>query len=187
MTRGYERLAPMDAISQFAADWQRLWAVAESQGEPQNAFDPIGLLLEMPGEPSDPDYDATPVNAVGFASTGGDGVHFGAVPQGDNMLIVMTVPMMWERPNVVVGADLMEFLSLGCRYGYFALEQLVYDRSETEHELQSGEFEAATAEADGQLALLRRHFSLSPWPRVHERLQELERFAGDAVLPRREL
>lgn len=38
----------------------------------------------------------------------------------------MTVPASGGQ-SVVVGADLFEFLSLGARRGYFALEQLAYD------------------------------------------------------------
>lgn len=91
----------------------------------------------------------------------------------------MTVPMGIDC-NFVVGADLTEFLALGCRYGYFALEELEYDRPGTIAALQSG----APADPDSQeeqylLAAIRDGFNLRPWPNIEKRLDELhEQFHG---------
>ena len=70
-------------------------------------------------------YFCTPKNSKTFASTGGDGVHFGFVDvQGansDSGPIVMTVPMA-ETNNVIVAEDLEEFFCIGYFVGWFALE-----------------------------------------------------------------
>ena len=81
---------------------------------------------------------------------------------------------MSDDPNVIVGGNFKEFLSLGCRFGYFALEQLVHAPAETFEELEFADF---NPEASGEeLSLLRRlsrEFGLAPWPRPRERLEEL--------------
>lgn len=88
-------------------------------------------------------YDETPRNSVTFASTGGDGVHYGFLLRGsaidDASPVVMTVPMA-DHPNRVVGRDLRHFLGLGMGSGYFALEQLQYDFEATVAELDRGDF-----------------------------------------------
>ncbi|MEM1135418.1 MAG: hypothetical protein AAGI07_06220 [Bacteroidota bacterium] len=79
-------------------------------------------------------YFCTPKNSKTFASTGGDGVHFGLVNGQNNKgnlgPIVMTVPMA-EDNNVIVAENLEEFFSLGYYVGWFALEQIVYNLDET--------------------------------------------------------
>lgn len=47
---------------------------------------------------------------------------------------------MEGAPNLVVGESLWEFLCLGCRFGYFALEQAVYRPEEKLAALAMGEF-----------------------------------------------
>lgn len=130
-------------------------------------FEPIGLMLQPPGSPLPVTYDATPADAVTFASTGGDGVHFSASLGLSGPLIVMTVPTQFDQPNVVVGQDLRELLSLGCASGYFQLEQLAYGSP-------SAAFKPwGEAKAADQLALLRDALKLSPWPSVQPRLEQL--------------
>lgn len=117
---------------------QDLYAVAATVGEElghsaSGVFDPCGLILEIP--PRRYPYESTPTGAMTFATTGGDGVHYsyfvdsrlppGVVP------IAMTVPMKFDRPNVIVADTFDEFLGLGYHVGWFSLEQLVYDPEET--------------------------------------------------------
>jgi hypothetical protein len=132
----------------------------------------VGLILR--DEEGRNSYDNTPVNADTFAETGGDGVHFSLLLIEDgrtieNAPIVMTVPMAFERANHIVGANLVEFLSLGCRYGYFKLEQLAYDRS-------------GTIDPDAHLLedIIRR-VGLRPWVDVRERLNDLDEQYGPVV------
>ena len=72
-------------------------------------------------------YPDTPMNSVTFASTGGDGVHFGVlttlVSDGQDGPVVMTVPL---KGNVVIAESVREFLELGYHHGWFHLEQLAY-------------------------------------------------------------
>ena len=117
---------------------QDLYAVAATVGEElgqsaRGVFDPCGLLLEIP--PRRYEYQSTPKTGLTFAETGGDGVHYsyfvdsrlppGVVP------IAMTVPMCFDRPNVIVADTFDEFLGLGYHVGWFSLEQLVYNPEET--------------------------------------------------------
>ncbi len=149
-----------------------LWNAASSTGrDPESAFESIGLFLEPPGDLGRWSYDATPSGARTFASTGGDGVHFSAVPTGDALIVVMTVPMMFDAPNVVVGHDLCDFLSLGCRFGYFGLDGLAYRPAETILDIERSAGQAPA----GDLATLGEHFTLRPWADVTAHLAELGR------------
>ncbi|MGQ0846125.1 MAG: hypothetical protein ACT4QF_18520 [Sporichthyaceae bacterium] len=159
------------ARAEFEATRRLLWSAAQAlagEGDPELVFDPVGLILQPADRATEWDYDATPLGATTFASTGGDGVHFSLVESPANSVIVMTVPMMWDRPNVVVGGNLQEFLSLGCRFGYFELEQLAYDLAGT-----AGAIQTAVEEDEVLLSELRRRLGLKPWPSVRTRLEEL--------------
>lgn len=151
---------------------------ARRKGEdPRYVFEGIGLMLQPPDEPLPVTYDATPRSAVTFASTGGDGVHFSAALGRSGGIIVMTVPMHFDRPNVVVGTSLREFLSLGTAGGFFWLEQLAYDYASTVAALAAGPI-AENDEAERQLTLLRDRLALTPWIDPKSRLDELQ-----ALLP----
>lgn len=175
-------LVTAQLLSVLQPTWRELWAVAEQEGQrtdedPRYVFEDIGLMLQPPGEPLSVTYDATPRDAVTFAATGGDGVHFSASHGASAVIIVMTVPMQFDRPNVVVGSTLREFLSLGSEAGFFWLEQLAYSYSATVAALAAG----PTAEndvAEQHLALLRERLALMPWPDPEARLYELQ-----ALLP----
>lgn len=143
---------------------------AEDGSDWEAVLDPIGLLYDG----DFPRYDATPVNSEFFATTGGDGTHFVLLDAPGNP-IVMVVPMAFERAHIVVGDDLLEFLCLGCKCGYFGLEQLAYDWTgtikwiEANHDPTQGQAEARLLDA------LRRRFSLEPIPDPNQRLNELRR------------
>ncbi len=151
-----------------------------------SVFDPVGLILRAP--PRNESYWCTPTNTLTFAVTGGDGVHYGLLSVNEEFTdfspIVMTVPMC-DTPNIILGANLKEFLALGCRYGYFALEQLVYQREETIRKLESARYDVEAEERE--LVLLKKiasAFALNPWTNPAQRLIELERtFAPSLLLP----
>ena len=92
---------------------------------------------------------------------------------------------MCDTPNTIVGANLKEFLALGCRYGYFALEQLVYDGDATLQELELARFDRGhTQHARNLLQKVASTFDLKPWQKTAERLQQLQTlFASDVQLP----
>jgi hypothetical protein len=185
-------LAAMNAAA-LDADWPRLWALADRLAQragrdPDHVLSPLGLRFNGP----DGDrwsYDATPVNSTTFASTGGDGVHFGLLHDttaaSPTAPVVMTVPTQFDAPNYVVGASLQEFLALGCHTGYLHLEQLAYPRDrqdelsrlETDHWDPGwegwAEPEPANAPAE-LLAALTQEFDLAPWANVEQRLTELQ-------------
>ena len=79
-------------------------------------------------------YWCTPKNALTFARTGGDGVHYSylamsGLPEGI-VPIVMTMPAVAR--NFVVAESFDEFLGVGYRVGWFALEQIAYQATEAE-------------------------------------------------------
>ena len=166
---------------EIPADLARLWQLAG--GGPRTpdddwigTFEPIGLILVAP--PKNGGYWCTPRNSVSFAGTGGDGVQYSLVPMPgtpiDSAPVVMTVPMS-DYPNVIVGANLHEFLCLGCRFGYFMLEQLAYDFDWTIDALSTGEFDPEATPADRLLLQrLSDAFDLRPWDDPAERLKTLD-------------
>lgn len=170
----------------------RLWSLTgRSPADPASGwnhyFDPIGLILLAPSGKNH--YWCTPTNSLPFATTGGDGVHYSLVSAGDGFTdfspVVITIPMC-DTPNLVVGANLKEFLCLGCRFGYFSLEQLVYDRERTLKEIASGRFDPEQEEKERRL--LRKvtdAFNLKPWSNPAARLEELSvAFASALRLPK---
>lgn len=170
-------------LSALQPTWDDLWSLAEAAvlddaDEPCYVFEDIGLILEPPLRPLPVTYDATPDDAVTFASTGGDGVHFSACQGAHGAIIVMTVPMQFARPNIVVGRTMREFLALGCISGYFGLEQLAYDFASASRALVAHPTPGGS-ESGGHLDLLRRHFQLAPWPDPRSRLDDLQALLPD--------
>ncbi|HET9394735.1 MAG TPA: hypothetical protein VFO36_01665 [Nitrospiraceae bacterium] len=170
---------------------RQLWALAgsdplDAKNDWNEAFEPVGLILFAP--PRNAGYWCTPVNSLSFATTGGDGVHYSllATEGGftDLSPVVMTVPMC-DTPNVIVGGNLKEFLALGCRFGYFSLEQLIYHPERTLAELEAQHFDPELRPVER--ALLQRisaHFSVAPWSHPQHRLEELRsQHSGSIVLP----
>lgn len=52
----------------------------------------------------------------------------------------MTLPCA-DEANMIFGESFREFLAIGCRSGYFSLEQLTYQREEYIHFLESHRYE----------------------------------------------
>ena len=86
---------------------------------------PFGF--EVLAEPENWDYHCTPVNAVTFGATGGDGIHLSLLTTGPAAgAVVMTAPPS-DTPNTILGSSFGEFLRLGY-YACFAwLEILAFD------------------------------------------------------------
>lgn len=170
---------------------ERLWRMvggdfSDANDDWNGKFDPIGLILLAP--PRHMGYWCTPSNSVTFATTGGDGVHYGWLQDKENdpnnSPIVMTVPMA-DQPNLIVGASFVDFLSLGCRFGYFALEGLVYDFPAAVEELEMEKFDPeASAEEKSLLSGLSKEFDLEPWKKPEARFMSLqERYLALLELP----
>lgn len=175
-------MATADGASALLGEaWEALALALEAAGAALGASadlaaETIGLLLEP--NLARWSYDSTPSGSLTFASTGGDGVHFSVLTDvGRPGPIVMTVPMNFDEPNVVVGADLRDFLSLGCHFGYFALEQLVYDRERTIREIQAAAIAMPNNDEAVVLATLRDCLGLQAPPNIARHLDALsERF-----------
>ena len=164
-------------IAELLTDWRQLWAAAGAAAcdgsDPRYVFESIGLRIQPRNDPLPLAYEATPRGSVTFASTGGDSVQFSGVADPSGLAIVMTVPMQFDRPNLVLGATLHEFLELGSRHRYFGLEQLADSFGRTAGDLADP---SPWLEDDQTrcLALLRERLDLNPWPHPRERLDELQ-------------
>lgn len=169
----------------------RLWELsgqsrADAPAPVNGFFDQIGLLLMHLIAPLP--YAPFPHNSAIFATTGGDGVHYGFLDVGQGISeaspIVMTVPMA-DDANHIVGADLTDFLRLGCRTGYLQIEQLAYSWEQFAAELDEAKPEDwAWPEALRLLDLVTATFHLSPWPEHSARLAFLQRSYGHLVKAR---
>jgi hypothetical protein len=176
------------------ASLRRLWALTghmpiEGGAALSAHFEEVGLFLHLPLQPGG--YDCSPSNALMFARTGGDGVHFALLPL-DGMLseetpVVLTVPMAAAgSTNFIVGENLQDFLALGCRRGYFQLEQLAYRPDSLLRELADPDFSATvSSNAEALLNALTAEFGLSPWgSEVAARLERLrEKYLPLLALP----
>jgi hypothetical protein len=119
-------------------------------------------------------YASTPKNSITFATTGGEGVHFGILtdhnhPKGPNP-VVMTVPMMSK--NIILAENLDEFLGIGYYNGWFGLEQLVYDFDDTIAYYSSPD-DNLSKEETNFLELVREEFKIVYSPLTTRRLEEL--------------
>ena len=146
----------------------------------RDGLDSFGLLLfDRPGVSG---YDQTMANCLAFATTGGDGVHYGLLDTGEGIdntsPVVMTVPMA-DNANRIVGNNLRHFLALGLASGYFVLEQLQYDYAGTCAALQLGDYRQHLSEAErSALALIAQEFCLEPWHDYQATLDALETHWG---------
>lgn len=160
---------------------ERLWRLTgiertSNDGGENLYFDSIGLNLLK--EPECWGYWCTPTNTVSFAATSGDGVHFGFLCDNnvytDESPIVMTLPSA-DTSNIIVGENIKEFLSLGCRTGYFDLEQIEYSPDTHIPYLDSNKYWGdATLEEIEMLKSIESEFDLSPWREHTARLSELK-------------
>lgn len=86
----------------------------------------------------------------------------------------MTVPMAFEQANWIVGANLHEFLCLGCRTGFFSLEGIAYD------DLRDSELQGLASKYEPHqdqvpiLSALRKRFELHPWDEIPNRIAALQ-------------
>jgi hypothetical protein len=166
---------------------------AERRGRARHSpLSRIGLQIDDP-EIEFLRCDATPLDGVLVAHTGGDGVHFCALPthgpSSASWPIVMVVPGHPDQPRLVVGATLWEFLGLGSVAGFTLLEQLLYDRARALAYLVNRQaflsYCSPTPEVrdelrediradEAVLQHLRDTFRLVPWQNAPERLAQLQ-------------
>ena len=145
-------------------------------------FDPVGLILskELAWGGG---YWSTPVNTVSFGRTGGDGIHFSFLKEKDDISnespIVMTLPSA-DTSNIIVGESLIDFLSLGCRAGYFELGQVEYRLKEHIPFMESKQYPPDYDDENiNRLKLIEKGFDISPWNEIIEKLAKLnEKYIG---------
>ncbi|CAN5506063.1 hypothetical protein BH09VER1_BH09VER1_55830 [soil metagenome] len=168
--------------------WNRLVALASRLAvqfscSPGSVWGQLGLYLYIP--PKNHRRCIAPSNITEFARSGGDSVEFSFIGSvSESSPILMNVPCSDER-NVIVGENLLDFLSLGCLDGFFGLEQLVYqydqytraldNQAESNVMPQLSHEPALDKKQKTVLSALRSEFQLNPWTDHHAHLQELKR------------
>jgi hypothetical protein len=134
-------------------------------------------------------YDwCTPSNCLTFATTGGNGIHFSFLVE--NGTISPRSPIVVTNPGYggiswIVGKNLYDFLCLGYHRGYFALEQLAYQRELTLEVYTNAQWKPTKPDdhsvgyvlsEEQRLVLnaLIKRFGLRPWnsPETFHRLQD---------------
>ncbi len=174
-TAPLHRLRDLYAVAEIAAAQYGLSA--------EGVFDPCGLLLETP--PQSGYYRCTPKNALTFARTGGDGVHYSylampGLPEGI-VPIVMTMPAVAQ--NFVVAESFDEFLGVGYHVGWFAVEQIAYQATEAEAYFAQPDRDAGPRKT-ALMALLRERLALQHVQLRRERVELLtQRYAEHLVVP----
>ena len=157
--------------------WNLTGAHRDGYKDSENAyFDPIGLILLK--DPVCWGYWCTPINTISFATTGGDGVHFGFLCEKntptENSPIVMTLPSA-DTSNIIIGENFKEFLSFGCRLGYFELEQIEYQPEVYIPFLDTNNYpEEMPAEEVEMLKVIEHEFKIKPIISHKARLAELK-------------
>lgn len=167
-----------EELKEFIQDY------AKRNGEQEaNLFEDMGMFLHS--SLSRWNYFCTPINSTTFASTGGDGVHYGYLNLENSPItpVVMTIPMA-SKHNIILGESLHEFMRLGARCGYFALEELAYDRAKAITKINES-CSLRESEIESLLLVdLIRKFELTAWGNIDERLKELERkYVSQIVVP----
>lgn len=160
---------------------EKLWSLTgksrSSFPDSENPYyDPVGLILLSKLDKLS--YWCTPENSATFAKTGGDGVHFGFLLENGEVYndspVIMTLPCA-DTANIVVGENLLDFLSLGCRGGYFELEQIEFRPLEHIPFLDSKRYPSEMDQDHiGLLKGIEKEFDLTPWSNHSGRLAELK-------------
>ena len=154
-------------------------------------FSPLGLFLYEPVL-ENWGYHDTPQNALTFASTGIDGEHFSFLTRANALLdpspIVLTMPMGYTGfKNYIVGADLLDFLSLGFQVHFAALPSLAApdddrDRRELIEHIEEGirpwdgedPADTYTRKQQHLSGVLQAELGLMRWSDVATRLRQLQ-------------
>jgi hypothetical protein len=173
--------------------FEQLWAIANQSatemGEPPaEMFGSIGLFLDRPMKPFG--YYCTPKNVKTFAHTGCDGVHYSVLEIPSRSLsespVVMTVPANYDNPNpnIIVGENLHEFLCLGSKASYLALEELSYAEGNLTPLKTNNYADDLTKLQIALLAGLSYKLSLKSWLHLEERIAALQdKYADLLVIP----
>lgn len=136
----------------------------------------IGLFLYNP--PKNAGYRSTPTNSITFASIGVDGIHFGALTDGNEFdplsPVVLTVPMAFDAPNMIVGRTLYDFLCLGCRHGYSNLGNLHLKFEATIEHYCNPPDSFFDERSPNILQTLTDELKLRPWSDVRRHFDELQ-------------
>lgn len=128
------------------------------------------------------EYDSTPLNALTFAITWWDGVHFSFIEVNgecsEKSPIVMTVPMgLLGQENMIIWENLYDFLALWIKFWYFWLEQLHYNLQSSIKKIEVWEyFDSEFSWESENLKRFSHEFDIAEWEKglVKTKLWELK-------------
>jgi hypothetical protein len=164
-------------------------AARRSHGNHSPGLGALGLILDSPLDRSRYDF-CTPLNCRTFAHTGGNGVHFSFLMRANRINgrspVIVTNPSPCNYRQVAVGANLYDFLCLGIRFGYFAMEQFSFGREEALAIYASRTWEPKTEQdyrvgfgvdehQQRLLDLLIERLDLVPWKAPKRRFRQLQK------------
>lgn len=149
-----------------------------------------GIGLCLVSRPRNGGYWCTPRNSRAFAWTGGNGVHFSFLTRNnqidENSPVIVTNPSPCDHNNVCCGENLLDFLCLGFRRGYFAMEQFGHDTDYPLKAFTSPSWQPTTDDdywvgfgvnrhQRQLLDLLIDRFDLKPWKYSKQKFRRLQR------------
>lgn len=160
----------------------------------------LGLRIadqdEVQGDQGRYDF-CTPINCRIFGWTGGNGVHFSLLARG--FLITLESPVVMTLPScsglsLIVGETLFDFLCLGLRRGYVALEQFGYQPEAALDAYTSSEWQPTADAHEGvgfvvsdhcqrMLDYLATRLNLHPWTDRQRFALLQDRFKPELRLP----
>jgi hypothetical protein len=143
----------------------------------------IDLGFELLDPPENFGYHCTPVNALTFGATGGDGVHLSLLDgEPCNGAVVLTTPN-GDNPNAVVAETFGDFLRLGYFGGWGWLEQLGYVPNPATLQSQYSQEVELAKPARRLIQDLRSTFALEPFGDVAAHFARLQKYTGGCGYP----
>lgn len=164
-------------------DVNALWSWGERQAMKRGCslWELLDTIHLGPPDEEWSDYWCTPINADPCAVTCLAGAHYATFEAEDGKSpVVLVVPDSFDRPCVVVGESLREFLCLGCEHGYGLVTGLAHQPRYTTEQLATPPDKMSVEEVE-LLSTLRREFDLRPWKEVGKRLNELQQLYVDQL------
>lgn len=148
-------------------------------------------IVEFLEEPTTGYSSSTPKNVLTIARVSGShDAHISLASEwgriSDQSFVVLTVPdydLSNEEANFILGADFLEFLCLGCQWGFSDLDNITTEFDAVCDQIENGPEDETDYDPDHLEALeaLRAEFGLVPWGNARSRFEALRSTYGSAL------